>query len=147
MFKSSSETGQETNSWMRPNTATSVQRRKWFLDKVTYNRADMEVEPWSWARSGQDKKRDDPTDILPPKPPSLYNAAMQHKVTVHNIINKRKTKHNPIFIKKLCMHSHKTIISKMLLMIISKYFLIALYKSFEDFFQVLFVISQVHAKI
>lgn len=32
-------------------------------------------------------------------------------------------------------------------MIISKYFLIALYKSFEDFFQVLFAISQVHAKI
>lgn len=37
---------------------------------------DTEVEPWSQARPGQDKKRDDPTDILPPKPPSLYDAAM-----------------------------------------------------------------------
>lgn len=30
---------------------------------------------------------------------------------------------------------------------ISEYFLIGLYKSLEDFFQLLFVISQVHAKI
>ena len=46
------------------------------------------------------------------------------------------------------MYSQKTIISKMLPMIISKYFLIGLYKSFEDFFfQLLFGIFQVHAKI
>ena len=62
---------------MRTDTATGVRRRKGFLDKVVHNRADTEVEPWSWARPGQDKKKDDPTDILPPKPPSLYDAAMQ----------------------------------------------------------------------